>query len=111
EAAFELYQLRILSNLIVIPTMMTTRTAIVFFLIVLCLVPAMEARPRPEPSPMLFDMFAKVFEMAKAHARANDRGSGSFAMGDGCRIGGNALGPDPFAFPGKSPFPAAPLCI
>ncbi|CAL4151267.1 unnamed protein product, partial [Meganyctiphanes norvegica] len=110
-AALELHQLCILRNLIVIPTMMNTRTIVVFFLIALCLVPAMEARPRPEPSPMFFDMFAKVFEMAKARARANDRGADSFAMGNGCRIGGNALGPDPFAFPGSSPFPAAPLCI
>ncbi|CAL4151265.1 unnamed protein product, partial [Meganyctiphanes norvegica] len=107
----ELHHLCILSNLIVIPTMITARTIVVFFLIALCLVPATEARPRPEPSPMFFDMFAKVFEMAKARARANDRGAGGFAMGDGCRIGGNALGPDPFAFPGAPLFPAAPLCI
>jgi len=90
--------------------MMSTRTIVVFFLIALCLAPTTEARPRPGPSPGLFDMFMKVFSMAKARARANDRGAKSFAMANGCRIGGSAINPDPFAFPGSSPFPSVPLC-
>jgi len=60
-----------------------------------------------EAAPMLFNVFPRAF----ARARANDRGAGSFAGGSGCRIGGSAINPDPFAFPGSSPFPAAPLCI
>jgi len=91
--------------------MMTTRTVVVLFLIALCLVPATEARPRPEPSPMMmfkkpmniFNMLGKVFAMAKARARANDRGAKSLAR---CPI--NA---DPFVDPSGVRFPADPLCF
>jgi len=64
--------------------------------------------PMPMPEPGLFDL---VFPQAMARARQNDRGANSFAGGAGRRIGGSFINPDPFAFPGESPFPAVPLFI
>ncbi|CAL4113822.1 unnamed protein product [Meganyctiphanes norvegica] len=65
--------------------------------------------PVAMPDPGLFDL---IFPRAMARARANDRGANSFAgFGNGRRIGGSAINPDPFAFPGQSPFPAVPLFI
>merc|ERR1719244_1923305 len=42
-----------------------------------------------------------------ARARANDRGANSFAGGAGCRIGGSAINPDPFASWGSREWGAA----
>merc|ERR1712025_422638 len=80
----------------------------VILMVVAAMMPSSNSAPMPLPEPGLFDV---LFPRAMARARANDRGAGSFAGGAGCRIGGNAINPDPFAFPGSSPFPAAPLCI
>jgi len=90
----------------------------VILMVVVAMMPSANSAPMPMPMPMpapmplpqpgLFDL---LFPRAMARARANDRGANSFAGGAGCRIGGNAINPDPFAFPGSSPFPAAPLCI
>jgi len=87
----------------------------VILMVVAAMMPSAKAAPMPMPAPVpapepgLFDL---LFPAAMARARANDRGADSFAGGAGCRIGGNAINPDPFAFPGGSaPFPAAPICI
>jgi len=90
----------------------------VILLVVAAMMPSSESAPMPMPAPMPFPMplpepglFDLIFPRAMARARANDRGANSFAGGAGCRIGGSAINPDPFAFPGSSPFPASPLCI
>merc|ERR1711970_1165724 len=80
--------------------MVSIRTIIVLAIVVLAMAMTTEAAPSP--------MF---LQQAFARARANDRGAGSFAGRAGRRIGGSAINPDPFAFPGQSPFPAVPLFI
>jgi len=64
--------------------------------------------PMPMPDPALLDL---IFPEAMRRARANDRGANSFAGGAGRRLGGGFINPDPFAFPGESPFPGVPLFI
>jgi len=82
--------------------MVSIRAIVVLAIVVFALVMTTEAAPSP--------MF---FQKAFARARANDRGAGSFAGAGrgGRRIGGSFINPDPFAFPGSSPFPAVPLFI
>jgi len=82
----------------------------VILMVVAAMMPSVNPAPMPMPlpNPGLFDL---VFPQAMARARANDRGANSFAGGIGRRIGGSFINPDPFAFPGSSPFPAVPLFI
>jgi len=78
--------------------MVSIRAIVVLAIVVFAMAMTSEAAPM-------------LFQRAFARARANDRGAGSFAGRGGRRIGGSAINPDPFAFPGNSPFPASPLFI
>jgi len=94
--------------------MVSIRAIVVLAIVVFAMAMTSDAAPMPMPAPMPFPkpgLLDALFPRAMARARANDRGANSFAGGAGCRIGGSAINPDPFAFPGSSPFPAAPLCI
>merc|ERR1711970_1004479 len=90
--------------------MVCFRSFIILMVVVAAMMPSTNSAPMPMPMPEpgLFDL---VFPQAMARARANDRGANSFAGGAGRRIGGSFINPDPFAFPGESPFPAVPLFI
>ncbi|CAL4089819.1 unnamed protein product, partial [Meganyctiphanes norvegica] len=99
ETALEIAHSQITS----VPTfkMVSIRAIVVLAILVFAMAMTSEAAP----------MF---FQRAFARARANDRGAGSFAGAGGRggrRIGGSAINPDPFAFPGQSPFPSVPLFI
>jgi len=82
--------------------MVSIRSIIVLAIVILAMAMTTEAAPRP-----------MLFQNAFARARKNDRGAGSFAGAGrgGRRIGGSFINPDPFAFPGSSPFPAVPLFL